>query len=180
MTFKPKLEDCVCEIVQQIVAAQDAVQEECCLTSCERSIDQLLSPQVAGNGNTTIPFFLYCKGCKPYIASGVFQETLGMTDQTFFGCVETPIFRAKKFVEGSDCCVQLELLLPVTTGGSTPGPGGDDVCDFFPGNSIRDLQATGICITVDLNCFCAIACLDPVTPLPVTALSNTTINNNNK
>ncbi|WP_163971485.1 CotY/CotZ family spore coat protein [Oceanobacillus halotolerans] len=167
-------DNCVCDVVRDIVAAQDEVANNndngCCSTGCENSIEQLLSP--AGiNGTTpvndTIPFILYCKGeCEPFIGSGVYQAQLGGSPNTYFGCVETPIFRAKEFVDDEECCVRLELLLPVTEGGSTPGPGGDDVCDYFPGNSIRDFQATGICITVDLNCFCGITCLDPITPLP--------------
>lgn len=175
MTIKHQ-KDCVCDVVRDIVAAQDAVitNDHCCSTSCEQSIEQLLSPQAEANGNTTIPFILYCKDCTPFIGSGVFQGQLGQSGNTFFGCVETPIFRAKKFVEGSDCCVKLELLLPVTEGGSTPGQTDrvvSDVCRFFPGRSIRDFQATGICLTVDLNCFCSIACLDPITPIPASQFS---------
>ncbi|MDC3426176.1 CotY/CotZ family spore coat protein [Aquibacillus sp. 3ASR75-11] len=164
-------EECVCDVVREIVRAQDAVtnNNDCCTTSCENSIRDLLSPSQVGNVNTTIPFILYCKDCDPFISSGVFQGELGESGNTFFGCVETPIFRAKKFVEGSDCCVKLELLLPVTEGGSTPGPtesGVSDVCKFFPGRSVRGFQATGICLTVDLNCFCGITCLDPISPIP--------------
>jgi len=179
MTIKhQKFTDCVCTVVKDIVEAQDAVttNDDCCTTSCEQSIEQLLSPKVAGAGvvNTTIPFILYCKDCTPFIGSGVFEGELGASGNTFFGCVESPIFRAKRFVKGSDCCVQLELLLPVTEGGSTPGPtnrGVSDVCKFFPGRSIRDFQATGICLTVDLNCFCGITCLDPITPIPASQFS---------
>ncbi|WP_232824250.1 CotY/CotZ family spore coat protein [Paraliobacillus zengyii] len=170
-----EFDQCVCDIVQQIVDAQDEVanNNNHCVTSCEQSIQQLLSPQTQTvNGtNTTIPFILYCQDCKPFIGNGVFQDELGKSGNTYFGCVETPIFRAKKFVEGSECCVKLELLLPVTAGGSTPCPGGRDVCDYFPGNSIKDFQSTGICITVDLNCFCSITCLDPITPLPVSSFT---------
>ncbi|MDC3415270.1 CotY/CotZ family spore coat protein [Terrihalobacillus insolitus] len=170
-------EECVCDVVREIVRAQDAVinNNDCCTASCENSIRDLLSPSQVGNVNTTIPFILYCKDCDPFIGSGVFQGELGESGNTFFGCVETPIFRAKKFVEGSDCCVKLELLLPVTEGGSTPGPtesGVSDVCKFFPGRSIRDFQATGICLTVDLNCFCGITCLDPITPIPASQFPN--------
>ena len=168
-------EECVCDIVQSIVAAQDAVADNnnCCTSSCEQSIEQLLSPQATTpTANTTIPFILYCKDCEPFIGSGVFQDELGNSGNTFFGCVETPIFRAKSFLEGSDCCVRLELLLPVTQGGSAPGPANRDVCSYFPGNSIRNFQATGICLTVDLNCFCGITCLAPITPLPVSQFSN--------
>ena len=172
MTHKnPNFDECVCDVVRNIVEAQDTVvNNNCCTTSCEQSIRQLLSPQMSNARNTTIPFILYCKDCEPFIGSGVFQDEIGMSGNTFFGCVETPIFRAKKFVRGSDCCVKLELLLPVTQGGSAPGPTGSgisDVCKFFPGRSIRDFRATGICLTVDLNCFCGITCLDPITPLPV-------------
>ncbi|WP_138415999.1 CotY/CotZ family spore coat protein [Aquibacillus sediminis] len=168
---KKHVSDCVCEVVRDIVDAQDAVvNNHRCTTSCKKSINQLLSPQADDMVNTTIPFILYCKDCHPFIGSGVFQGELGGSGNTFLGCVETPIFRAVKFVDGSDCCVKLELLLPVTQGGSTPGPtdsGVSDVCRFFPGRSIRDLQSTGICLTVDLNCFCGITCLDPITPRPV-------------
>ncbi|MFC4559504.1 CotY/CotZ family spore coat protein [Virgibacillus kekensis] len=173
-------ENCVCDIVREIVAVQDEVVDKggCCVTSCERSIRDLLSPTTNGNGPvaTTIPFILYCKGdCDAFIPSGVFQAPIGGSGMNAFQCVETPIVRAKKFTDEDECCVKLELLLPVTEGGSTPGPGGDNVCDFFPGeegNAIRDLQATGICLTVDLDCFCGIQCLDPVTPLPVSEFLN--------
>ncbi|WP_162879119.1 CotY/CotZ family spore coat protein [Paraliobacillus quinghaiensis] len=165
-TKKHNFDECVCEIVQSIVDAQDSVVNQCCTSSCEQSIQQLLSPRVTPAANTTIPFILYCKDCEPFIGSGVFQDELGSSGNTFFGCVETPIFRAKKFLNNSDCCVQLELLLPVTQGGSTPEPTNRDVCSYFPGNNIRNFQATGICLTVDLNCFCGITCLDPITPLP--------------
>ncbi|MEC5424552.1 CotY/CotZ family spore coat protein [Virgibacillus sp. C22-A2] len=173
-------DNCVCDIVRDIVDAQDEVNnnDDCCTTSCEDSIRQLLSPTGNGNGNgpTSIPFILYCKGdCDPFIGSGVIQKPIGQSGNVAFRCVESPIFRAKKFVnDDKDCCVKLELLLPVTEGGATPGPGGDTVCDFFPGASIRDLQATGVCLTVDLDCFCGITCLEPVTPLPASNLSHQT------
>lgn len=165
--------DCVVDKVREIVAAQDEVADitngDCCTTGCEESIEQLLSPVAneTGPGFTTIPIILYCKGdCDPFIASGVYQAQVGQSNNTYFGCVESPIFRAKKFVNDGESCVVLELLVPVTEGGGGAITRGDTVCDFFPGESRRDFQATGICITVDLNCFCGIACLDPVTPLP--------------
>ncbi|WP_431801403.1 CotY/CotZ family spore coat protein [Halobacillus andaensis] len=160
---------CVCETVRKIVRAQDEVADGC-FTGCAESIRDLVSPTSNENGPaTSIPFALYCKGdCSPFIGSGIFSSPLGDSGMSALRCVKTPIFRAKKFVDEEECCVQLELLLPVTMGGSTPGPSGKgkQICDYFPGNSIRNLQATGICITVDLDCFCGIVCLDPVTPLP--------------
>ncbi|WP_181348037.1 CotY/CotZ family spore coat protein [Thalassobacillus sp. CUG 92003] len=163
---------CVCETVAKIIRAQDEVAGVggCCSTGCVQSIRDLISPMENGNDFTAIPFALYCKGdCEPFIGSGIFRSPVGGSGMTALRCVETPIFQAKKFVDKEECCVQLELLLPVTMGGSTPGPSGkgNRICDFFPGNSIRNLQATGICITVDLDCFCGIVCLDPVSPLPL-------------
>ncbi|SEQ08093.1 CotY/CotZ family spore coat protein [Piscibacillus halophilus] len=158
---------CVCKTVAKIAAAQDEVadRDRGCDTGCKQSVKDLLSPTAQPNGdNDTVPFILYCKGdCGPFIGQSVVTNQVGM--DTVFNCLETPIFRVSKVKK--DCCAELELLLPVTEGGSTPGPGGDDVCDFFPGNSIRNFQRTGVCITVDLCEFLAIACLDPVRSLPV-------------
>src|SRR5699024_11489314 len=64
---------------------------------------------------TTIPFVLYSKGTsKPFIGSGVFKNPGHKQSKSFFGCVETPVFRAKKFIRHSNCCVQLELLAPAS------------------------------------------------------------------
>lgn len=166
-----KSDDCVCNVVKRIVSAQDEVRGNDCYSGCDRSIQQLRSRRGGndlGPANTTIPFILYC-GCEPFIGSGVFQTSNG-TNRGCFGCVETPIFRAKQFVKGSDCCVRLELLVPITDDCDVPVCQLDsvsDVCPFFPTDDpITDFQATGICITVDLEDFNAITCLDPITPIP--------------
>ncbi|WP_052158919.1 CotY/CotZ family spore coat protein [Halobacillus sp. BBL2006] len=170
---KGKDSQCVRDVIKEIIAAQEEVAErERCDVSCERSIRELLSPTANGNENTTIPFILYCKDCKPFIGSAVVrrQMEMGMSSFTFLDCLESPIFRAVKFVDDKKDCVKLELLIPVTEGGSQPGPSneGKRVCDFFPGKSIRNLRSTGVCITVDLDCFCSITCLEPTTPLMAT------------
>ncbi|WP_082235362.1 CotY/CotZ family spore coat protein [Halobacillus massiliensis] len=162
-------DNCVCETVRKIVEAQNEVAgTDCCNTGCDQSISDLLSPSSNGNRPTTIPFALYCKGdCEPFIGSGIYSSPVNASGMSL-QCVRTPIFRAKKFVDDHKCCVQLELLLPVNSEGETPDPSnkGKNICDFFPGDTIRNLQATGICLTVDLNCFCGILCLDPTTPIP--------------
>src|SRR5699024_732070 len=144
-------DDCVCSVVKNIVNVQDEAVDDCSL-SCETSIQQLKN---GGNNmdtrNTTIPFMLYCGGaCEPFIGNGVFQAPKGNRG-TFFGCVETPVFRAKRFVKDSDCCVVLELLLPVNEYCEAKQPESrNTVCSFFPGDDpITDFQATGICLTVD-------------------------------
>lgn len=171
-------DNCVCNKVREIVIAQNEVAGNSsnngrCATSCDRSIADLLSPPNNDNGNmngnTTIPFALYCKGaCGPFVGSGVYQATNG-SNGNYFGCAETPIFRAIGFEDEGNCCVSLELLLPATEDGATPGPQGEgdsSICPFFPNQAITDFQATGVCITVDLNNFHSITCLDPVKPLP--------------
>ncbi|MUK89465.1 hypothetical protein GMD78_13945 [Ornithinibacillus sp. L9] len=40
-----------------------------------------------------------------------------------------------------------------------------DACDVIVPPNTGNLVETGICITVDLHCFCTIQCLSPTTPL---------------
>lgn len=160
-------EHCVCDIVKNIVKAQDeAANMYSCPTSCNRSIHQLLS-QGNNNGpqNSTIPFILYCKdSCKPFVGSGV--SRISNDNEPFFECVESPVFRAKKFVKRNNCCVRLELLLPVSEGCKVLHCDDTSVCSFFSReHPVTDFLATGICLTVDLNNFFAITCLDAIDPI---------------
>lgn len=165
---------CVAGTVKKIIEAQNKILEkesDCCTTSCNCSVKNLLSPgqDPNVNFNNTIPFILTCKKtCRPFLGTGVFTG-LNDNDDRFFGCISTPIFKAKQFAQDSENCVELELLLPVDADGNiiTPDTDNDlDVCDFFPNETINNFQATGICITVDLNSFSGITCLDPVRVLP--------------
>lgn len=166
-------DDCVCDVVRRIVDAQDKVGVNGCFSGCDRSIRQLHS-QKDGNNlgpvNTTIPFILYCGGtCEPFIGSGIYKMPGGPRGGASYGCIETPIFRAKSFVKGSGCCVRLELLVPVSAGCETSVSTDTQstICPFFPtDNPVTDFQATGICLTVNLENFLAISCLDPITPIP--------------
>lgn len=188
--FDHRDEECVRDVVRRIIRAQRrAVEEEedTCFTSCDRSIDELISPFEENRErlrHNTIPFILFCRGnCKPFIGSGVRRRRHRESDRHFFECVESPIFRAKKFVNDGNC-VLLELLKPVE---DRRHPRHEEhrgehehherherktVCDFFPDHDIRNFRATGICITVDLNCFCGISCLEPITPLRARGLEN--------
>lgn len=188
-----KIQDrnCVKNTVRQILRAQHRaveVDEFRCETSCEESIERLLSPlrEIERRRRpTTIPFMLVCKdGCKQFIGSGfVRREHRG---HHVFRCVESPVFKVRGFERGSGNCVRLELLLPVKdkhhkkgVGKENDGMGeefdslgshsshhkGKRPCDFFGGHDIRTFRHTGVCITVDLDCFCGITCLDPITPL---------------
>src|SRR5699024_10547360 len=167
--------DCIRDIVKNIVTAQHRAveaEEDTCLTSCDRSVADLLSdfePNRRRLRHNTIPFMLYCKdACKPFVGSG-FTRKRGN-----FSCIESPVFRVKNFAKGSNYCVLLEILKPIyepREGGSGPSDQGKPgssccskgVCQHFP-NKFENFKATGICITVDLRCFCGITCLDPITP----------------
>lgn len=174
--------DCVCAIVRRIAEKQQDITNDCCDTSCEESIKSLTAP--SGVVADTVPLMFICEGdCDFFVGSGVFRDTVGAN--TFFECIETPLFRVKEIVEGTECCAVLELLQPQTARGVQPGPTGKEgVCRFFPGRSIENIVRTGICITVDLNCFCGVECLSPVlapkvrpipTPPPVPPCTNPAI-----
>lgn len=173
MSYYCNQDQCVCSVVREIVDAQDEVSNDgdCCSTGCDQSIRDLLSPaRGKDNDYNTIPFALYCKGsCGPFVGSGVYQTPGSGNANGYFGCVESPIFRAKEFLNDGSCCVKLELLLPATAGGPAPTQQGDcanSICSFFPGTTVTGFQATGICLTVDLNNFHSISCLDAIRPLP--------------
>ncbi len=140
-------ENCVCDVVHAIADAQDNVVEMECDVSCARSIQDLVSP-VRRNGLDTVPFILYDKKGKPFKGFGT--EVSGGR----FECFSSFIFRVN---EVDDCCAVLELLV-FDNNDKTCG----DPCEQLDNEKVEDLQRTGICITVDLNCFCAITCLPAV------------------
>ncbi|WP_096270267.1 CotY/CotZ family spore coat protein [Paucisalibacillus globulus] len=145
-------DNCVCEILRDIVDAQNDVIENCCDTSCEQSINDLLGETDPGNGLDTVPVILYCAGdCKPFKGFGARRGhelgEMGDIKGSF-------IFRVKTVTD--DCCAVLELLLDRHD---------HDDCHELksPCNQKTDnLQNTGICITVDLDCFCHVTCLPAI------------------
>ena len=177
-------ENCVTDVVRSIVKAQRRAveaEEDNCLTGCDRSIEDLLSPFEDNRErlrHNTIPFMLFSKECgKPFTGVGVRSRRDRRAERSVFECIESPVFRAKSFVDNSQNCVRLELLTPVSShhdgSGHKQNPDADrhchdkcanKICDFFPRHT-HNFRATGICITVDLHCFCGISCLDPITPL---------------
>lgn len=180
-------DDCIRDIVKRIVNAQLEAAEEGtrgCVTSCEQSIEDLLSPcrEKRPSRYTTIPIMLFCKeNCKPFVGSGFVIRNRDGSRRSHFECLESPVFKVKSFVRGSNNCVRLELLLPVSgrRGGGSHKHEGEQIeeighhdhhpkgsfCDQFGSRRIENFRETGLCITVDLNCFCGITCLDPITPV---------------
>ncbi|RCW69759.1 CotY/CotZ family spore coat protein [Saliterribacillus persicus] len=150
-------DNCVCDVVRAIANAQDDVVDQHCDTSCAQSIRSLVSP-ITANNLDTVPFILYSKNLKPFQAYGAEVSTQG-GGPARFDCVRSFIFRVNEIGE-DDCCAVLELL---TFNGE--GSGCDDPCDQIDNEQVNDLERTGICITVDLSCFCAITCLPAVSVL---------------
>ncbi|CCG44160.1 spore coat protein [Halobacillus halophilus DSM 2266] len=162
MSYHSNKGNCVRDILKKILDAQaEVAMADECDVSCERSIRDLVGPATGGNGDTTIPFILYCEDCKPFFASGVKK-----INDTFY-CVETPIFKAIKFTDDKKNCIKLELLKPDNNSMTLNSRCSKrDVCDLV--NGVTEFKSTGICMTFDLNCICGITCLDTTTPVPVT------------
>ncbi|SDI27321.1 CotY/CotZ family spore coat protein [Alteribacillus bidgolensis] len=135
---------CVCDAVVAIKEAQDAVDDRSdCRNSC---FNNLLSPTGNNNGLDTVPFVLQNKKGNYFFATGA----LGRDD-----CFQTVFFRVEK-VDEKNCCATLSLLRPDNDLEFTDccvDP--ESLCD------IDELERTRFCIEVDLDCFCAIQCLDP-------------------
>lgn len=142
---------CVCDTLKEIAEAQSNVVENCCNTSCEKSINDLLGETDTGTGLDTVPVILYCQdGCKPFKGFGANRMNDGSP-----GPIEASfLFRVKSVDD--DCCAVLELIRNE-----------EETCrhDHLkdPADQGTDkLYATGICMTVDLNCFCHVTCLPAV------------------
>jgi hypothetical protein len=147
--------DCVEEVLEAILKAQKKVEKEYkSCNSCKESIKDLLEEPKKPKKNT-IPFILYC-GCDPFKATGVTTYPCGQKDKKF-ACITSYIFKIHE-LEGQ--CAELELL--------TFKPKKDDdnkdfsACDQIDNEKVEDLIATGICINVDLSCFCGVTCLPAV------------------
>ncbi|GGH71428.1 spore coat protein [Compostibacillus humi] len=154
---KKHFEHCVEEVLEAIVEAQRKAKDDHCDTSCSHSIDDLLGKRKRSKKNT-IPVILYC-GCDPFKGTGVATYTCDSKKKRF-KCVESFLFKVKDVKHG---CAVLELL--AFKSDFKHDKKKDHLCcpccqiDHKP---VHDLFGTGICITVDLSCFCAVSCLDAV------------------
>ncbi|GAB3789776.1 CotY/CotZ family spore coat protein [Virgibacillus kimchii] len=141
-------DNCVCDILREIADAQQDVVETCCDTSCEQSISDLLGETDVTNGLDTVPVILYCKDCKPFKGYGALQDRIGDVMGSFY-------FRVKSV--DKDCCAVVELLRDPADENRDPKSPVDQ--------KTKNLRATGICITVDLDCFCHVTCLPAISAI---------------
>ena len=173
--------NCVSRILREIVAAQNDVENnDCCDTSCEQSISDLLGETEPGNDLDTVPVILYCKGtCKPFKGYGVGQKHHHHEHEhnNLTRAIGSFFFRVKKVTK--DNCAVLELLAkngcrkPETEFEKEHGhkehcheENKHDKCKNDPKSPAcqptDNLRGTGLCITVDLNCFCHVTCLPAI------------------
>ena len=144
--------NCVIDVLREIDKVQSAVEDDdCCRTGCDQSINDVLGEtDTRPRRKDTVPIILYTKDGKPFKGFGARRLPNGTCDNI----VASFIFRVKK-IDNHDCAV-LELLLK-----DMEKTGPNDLVD--PTNqSCQNLRATGICITVDLHCFCHVTCLPAI------------------
>ncbi|WP_316571679.1 CotY/CotZ family spore coat protein [Neobacillus sp. YIM B06451] len=159
--------NCVCDTLLAIVEAQDKINpitDECSF-GCSRAIQELVGGTTA-TGNDTIPVILICKStCAPFQATGVRRDT--QSPQTPFEVVCGCVFRVID-VDPETCCATLEILGIRTGQGSNAdftlceGPNQNNGFGCVENlNNATALVRSGVCITVDLNCFCGVSCIFP-------------------
>ncbi len=160
-------DNCVCDILMEIADAQEDVSPDC-VASCAGSIRELLGVGLAPSNFNTIPIQLICNSsnvgvagaCGTVFVAQGFRRALGATVPTLLERATSTFFRVSSVNEKS-CCAVLELLCNPDVG-PTPGPALSPTPDdpnVCPTPQLAAFSRTGICITVDLGCFCGVVCL---------------------
>ncbi|SIT68697.1 CotY/CotZ family spore coat protein [Edaphobacillus lindanitolerans] len=131
-------ENCLCEVIRVIKDIQDAGAEECatCATSCFlEPLGSLVNPARRTPIDTRVIVLLTKEGC-PFKV----QDLTCSADKHE---EEFKFFRIEEILNGS-CCVTLRALRKLHTTSPTTH------CCF---------EATDVCVTVDISCFCAVQCV---------------------
>ncbi|HYK71675.1 MAG TPA: CotY/CotZ family spore coat protein [Pseudoneobacillus sp.] len=158
-------ENCIKNTLEKILHAQRKHNNEHthCETSCEQSIIKLLNPSCISKKNT-VPFILYCD-CEPFKVEGVTTFFDHCTNSEKFYCFTTFIFRIKD-LKGD--CAKLELLKfdsyekCVSSNNSCSERCICSPCCQLHCKEVDDLIPTGVCVKLDISCFCGIQCLPAV------------------
>ncbi|OCA84240.1 hypothetical protein A8F94_16115 [Bacillus sp. FJAT-27225] len=155
--------NCVCDTLLAIVKAQEKVspimEDNDCEFGCERAIQELVGG-VQNNApmNDTIPVILICKStCEPFKGVGVKRSG---NQHKPFKVVTGCIFRVVD-VDPETCCATLEILVKDGSHGSGSGDSEDTFDCVKDLEKAHELKPTGVCITIDLNCFCGVSCIFP-------------------
>jgi hypothetical protein len=161
--------NCVCDILLDIVEAQEKVDPTNghCISGCSTALDELLGEHANTSPYNTIPVSLICKGtCDYFIGRGALRNGSGVD------VYEAIAFRVVD-VDEDNYCATLELLQPVPTS-LLLNPVSTQTFKIQALFTLIDLFGyfnTGICITVDLNCFCGVTCHPATTPSAFSTLT---------
>lgn len=148
---------CVCEVVRSILEIQNAaVQDECtsCTTSCFlEPLGGIVSP-ARPSADTRVFMLLTKSGC-PFFSTFSSSNT---------GCdVCTSVYFRVEHVFDS-CCATLRVLIPLDECGDPVQLLHDHGCEIDMRRvcDVAKFAASDSCITVDLDCFCAVQCVADV------------------
>ncbi|PAD20430.1 CotY/CotZ family spore coat protein [Terribacillus saccharophilus] len=139
----------VVDIVREIANAQKDIHSECCATSAEQSINDLLGNFGGSTGFDTVPICLYNDLGAIFrgygVAPGATPGTLGPVAGSYY-------FRVKAVYDDNSAVLELlrspaDLIL---------------VPDGIAEQQVTNLTATAICFTVDLNAFAHITTLPAI------------------
>ncbi|MBA4536414.1 spore coat protein CotZ [Bacillus aquiflavi] len=150
-----KEKGCVCEVVRAIKDIQESVVEECpeCPTSCFlEPLGALVSPGKKHRVDTRV-FILKNADGSPFHA--FFKGTSEACVSIFFRVEE--IF--------DTCCATLRVLIPKSSNNEIVNLVSDtNPCciDLTQVCQVDHFRKSDDCVTVDLNCFCAIQCIADV------------------
>lgn len=150
---------CVCDVVRAIKDIQDnaVMDDECvdCPSCFLEPLGSLVSPARRDRADTRV-FVLKNADGSPFHAFFSGENN---------ACVSI-FFRVEDVFD--NCCATLRVLIPGRRDGATFIPinlvgGGDKCCiNLERVCQVERFRASNDCITVDLNCFCAIQCIADV------------------
>lgn len=149
---------CVCDVVRAIKDIQDqAVNNDCegCQSNCFlEPLGGIVSPSRRHQADTRV-FMLLTKDGTPFKA---FYRDNDVCDND---CISV-FFRVEDIFDG--CCATLRVLEPLNSNRAEVDLLNADgtKIDFRKLCQVRNFNLTGSCVTVDLNCFCAIECIADV------------------
>lgn len=147
---------CVCEVVRAILDIQnEAVQDECssCTTNCFlEPLGGIVSP--ARSSADTRVFTLLNKNGQPFLAHFSTDESTDICTSIYFRVED--VF--------SNCCATLRVLVPLNDNEHIVDLLSHDGTkfNFRAACDVTDFAASDSCITVDLECFCAVQCIADV------------------
>ncbi|MEK4030879.1 MULTISPECIES: CotY/CotZ family spore coat protein [Bacillaceae] len=146
---------CVCEVLRAIQDLQDAADRDDC-RGCKDCLTEPLG-DLAGVRDIadTRVFTLTLKDGSPFFA---FFKSKDSDHGHCDACVSI-FFRVEEVFD--NCCARLRVLKPIKDHRAVnlAEGSGIDLCKVC---EVEDFEKTFSCITVDLNCFCAVQCIKDI------------------